>query len=192
MLAIGNPFGLGGTVTAGIMSARAAATSMPGPYDDFLQTDASINRGNSGGPLFNMDGEVIGINTAIYSPSGGSIGIGFAIPSNLAEDRSSTSSREYRPRAARLARRAHPGGDADEIAESLGLDKPRGALVAGVNDGRPGADGAASQPGDVILRFDGKDVNEMRAPAAHRRRDRDRQDGAGGGLARRQGADAVR
>ena len=83
MLAIGNPFGLGGTVTAGILSARAREINA-GPYDDFLQTDAAINRGNSGGPMFNMDGEVIGINTAIYSPSGGSIGIGFAIPSNLA------------------------------------------------------------------------------------------------------------
>src|SRR5437868_15178243 len=82
VLAIGNPFGLGGSVTAGILSARQRDINS-GPYDDFLQTDASINRGNSGGPMFNMDGEVIGINTAIYSPSGGSIGIGFAIPSNL-------------------------------------------------------------------------------------------------------------
>src|SRR5205807_9839491 len=84
VLAIGNPFGLGGSVTAGILSARQRDTNS-GPYDDFLQTDAAINRGNSGGPMFNMDGEVIGINTAIYSPSGGSIGIGFAVPSNLAK-----------------------------------------------------------------------------------------------------------
>ena len=84
MLAIGNPFGLGGTVTAGILSARAREINA-GPYDDFLQTDAAINRGNSGGPMFNMAGDVIGINTAIYSPSGGSIGIGFAIPANLAK-----------------------------------------------------------------------------------------------------------
>src|SRR5882672_9911833 len=84
VLAIGNPFGLGGTVTAGIVSARARDIQQ-GPYDDFIQTDASINRGNSGGPMFNMNGEVVGINTAIYSPSGGSIGIGFAIPSALAK-----------------------------------------------------------------------------------------------------------
>ena len=90
MLAIGNPFGLGGTVTAGILSARQRDINS-GPYDDFLQTDASINRGNSGGPMFNMDGEVIGINTAIYSPSGGSIGIGFAIPSRYRPRRSSPS-----------------------------------------------------------------------------------------------------
>ena len=85
MLAIGNPFGLGGSVTAGIVSARGRDIHQ-GPYDDFIQTDAAINRGNSGGPLFNMDGQVIGINTAIYSPSGGSIGIGFSIPSNMAKN----------------------------------------------------------------------------------------------------------
>ena len=84
MLAIGNPFGLGGSVTAGIVSARGRDIRQ-GPYDDFIQTDAAINRGNSGGPLFNMEGQVIGINTAIYSPSGGSIGIGFSIPSNMAK-----------------------------------------------------------------------------------------------------------
>ena len=86
VLAIGNPFGLGGTVTAGIVSARGRDIHQ-GPYDDFIQTDAAINRGNSGGPLFNMDGQVIGINTAIYSPSGGSIGIGFSIPANMVEER---------------------------------------------------------------------------------------------------------
>ena len=85
VIAIGNPFGLGNTVTAGIISARARDINA-GPFDDFLQTDASINRGNSGGPLFNMDGLVIGINTAIYSPSGGSVGIGFSVPSNLAQN----------------------------------------------------------------------------------------------------------
>src|SRR3546814_10086440 len=93
-MAVGNPFGLGGTVTAGIISARGR-NIQAGPYDDFLQIDASINRGNSGGPLFNLDGEVIGVNTAIYSPNGGSVGIGFAIPSNMvksvvAQDRKST------------------------------------------------------------------------------------------------------
>ncbi len=106
VVAIGNPFGLGGSVTAGILSARARDINS-GPYDDFLQTDASINRGNSGGPMFNMDGEVIGINTAIYSPSGGSIGIGFAIPSDLAKPVLDQLAR-FRPSAPRLARRQHP------------------------------------------------------------------------------------
>src|SRR5229473_2892153 len=160
VLAIGNPFGLGGTVTAGILSARAREINA-GPYDDFLQTDASINRGNSGGPMFNMAGEVIGINTAIYSPSqsGGSIGIGFAIPANLA-----------RPVVEQLkdfghARRGWLGVNiqsvTDEIAESLGLDKPKGALIASVRDGGP-AQVAGVQAGDVVLTFDGKDVTDMR------------------------------
>ena len=158
VLAIGNPFGLGGTVTAGILSARAREINA-GPYDDFLQTDASINRGNSGGPMFNMNGEVIGINTAIYSPSGGSIGIGFAIPANLA-----------RPVVEQLrdfgrVRRGWLGVNiqsvTDEIAESLGLDKPKGALIASVRDGGP-AQVAGIQPGDVVLTFDGKEVTDMR------------------------------
>jgi serine protease Do len=158
VLAIGNPFGLGGTVTAGILSARAREINA-GPYDDFLQTDASINRGNSGGPMFNMSGEVIGINTAIYSPSGGSIGIGFAIPANLA-----------RPVVEQLkdfghTRRGWLGVNiqsvTDEIAESLGLDKPKGALIASVRDGGP-AQVAGIQPGDVVLTFDGKEVTDMR------------------------------
>jgi serine protease Do len=158
VLAIGNPFGLGGTVTAGILSARAREINA-GPYDDFLQTDASINKGNSGGPMFNMAGEVIGINTAIYSPSGGSIGIGFAIPANLAK-----------PVVDQLkefghARRGWLGVNiqsvTDEIAESLGLDKPKGALIASVRDGGP-AQVAGIQPGDVVLTFDGKDVTDMR------------------------------
>ena len=158
VLAIGNPFGLGGTVTAGILSARAREINA-GPYDDFLQTDASINRGNSGGPMFNMSGEVIGINTAIYSPSGGSIGIGFAIPANLA-----------RPVVDQLrdfghVRRGWLGVNiqsvTDEIAESLGLDKPKGALIASVREGGP-AQVAGIQPGDVVLTFDGKEVTDMR------------------------------
>jgi serine protease Do len=158
VLAIGNPFGLGGSVTAGILSARARDINS-GPYDDFLQTDASINRGNSGGPMFNMDGEVIGINTAIYSPSGGSIGIGFAIPAALAK-----------PVLDQLrdfghARRGWLGVNIqnvnDEIAESLGLDKPKGALIASVHDGGP-AQVAGVQPGDVVLMFDGKPINDMK------------------------------
>ncbi len=160
VLAIGNPFGLGGTVTAGILSARQRDINS-GPYDDYLQTDASINRGNSGGPMFNMAGQVIGINTAIYSPSGGSIGIGFAIPSSLAK-----------PVVAELIdepdHTVHRGWlgvriqeVTGEIAETLGLGKPRGALVASVNDKGPGQ-AAGLEPGDVILTFDGKPVDEMR------------------------------
>jgi serine protease Do len=158
VLAIGNPFGLGGSVTAGILSARAREINA-GPYDDFLQTDASINRGNSGGPMFNMNGDVIGINTAIYSPSGGSIGIGFAIPSNLAKPVIDQIKQYGHPRRGWLG--VNIQSVSDEIAESLGLDKPRGALIASVHDGGP-AQQAGIQPGDVVLTFDGKDVTDMR------------------------------
>jgi serine protease Do len=160
VLAIGNPFGLGGSVTAGILSARQRDINS-GPYDDFLQTDAPINRGNSGGPMFNMDGQVIGINTAIYSPSGGSIGIGFAIPSALAKEVVS----ELKGEADHTVHRGWLGvriqAVTDEIAESLGLNKARGALVASVTDKGP-AQAAGIQPGDVILGFNGKDVSDMR------------------------------
>jgi serine protease Do len=160
VLAIGNPFGLGGSVTAGILSARQRDINS-GPYDDFLQTDAPINRGNSGGPMFDMDGRVIGINTAIYSPSGGSIGIGFAIPSALA----SLVVAELKEEADHTVHRGWLGvriqAVTDEIAESLGLVKARGALVASLSDKGP-AQAAGIQPGDVILKFDGKDVGDMR------------------------------
>ena len=158
VLAIGNPFGLGGTVTAGILSARARDINA-GPYDDVLQTDASINRGNSGGPMFNLSGEVIGINTAIFSPSGGSVGIGFAIPSALA-----------RSVVAQLVEFGHTKrgwlgvriqGVTPEIAESLGLPKAHGALVASVTANGPAA-AAGILPGDVVTLFDGKEVGEMR------------------------------
>jgi serine protease Do len=158
VLAIGNPFGLGGTVTAGIVSARGRDIGN-GPYDDFIQTDASINRGNSGGPLFNTDGEVIGINTAIYSQSGGSVGIGFAISSNLAS-RVTSQLVEFGQ-----TRRGWLGVFIQEvtpdIAESLGLDDASGALVSTVNDSSPAAKGGV-QPGDVILKFDGKKIDRMR------------------------------
>jgi serine protease Do len=158
VVAIGNPFGLGGTVTQGIISARARDIQS-GPYDDYLQTDASINRGNSGGPMFNMAGEVIGVNTAIFSPSGGSIGIGFAIPSSLASP-VVAQLREYgKTRRGWLGVRIQ--SVTDEIAESLGLTKPRGALVAGVTEQGP-AEKAGLEAGDVILRFDGRDITEMR------------------------------
>jgi serine protease Do len=158
VMAVGNPFGLGGTVTAGIVSARGRNINA-GPYDDFIQTDAAINRGNSGGPMFDMDGKVIGINTAIFSPSGGSIGIGFAIPSNLAE-----------PIIAQL----REGGSVErgwlgvmvqevtpDLAEAIGLDVAEGALVANVVEGGPAED-AGLQQGDVILSFAGTDIAEMR------------------------------
>jgi len=160
VLAIGNPFGLGGTVTAGILSARARDINS-GPYDDYLQTDASINRGNSGGPMFNMKGEVIGINTAIFSPSGGSVGIGFAVPSSLAKPVIDDLRKFGRTRRGWLG--VHIQSVTDEIAENLGIkDKEqRGALVASVTPGGP-AEKAGLKAGDVIIRFDGKKVTEMR------------------------------
>jgi len=158
VLAIGNPFGLGGTVTAGIVSARARDIQA-GPYDDFIQTDASINRGNSGGPLFNGAGEVIGINTAIFSPSGGSIGIGFAIPASLAKPVIDDLKAFGKTRRGWLGVRIQSLDP--ELAESMGLNEPKGALIASVNDGGPAAK-AKLKPGDVILKFDGRDINEMR------------------------------
>ena len=158
VMAIGNPFGLGNTVTAGILSARGRNINA-GPYDDFLQTDAPINRGNSGGPLFNMDGDVIGINTAIFSPSGGSVGIGFSIPSAIASP-VIAQLREYgHTRRGWLGVRIQTV--TDEIAVTLGLDKASGALVADVTPDSP-AERAKFEPGDVILTFDGQDVPEMR------------------------------
>ena len=158
VLAIGNPFGLGGTVTAGIVSARGRDIGN-GPYDDFIQTDASINRGNSGGPLFNTDGEVIGINTAIFSQTGGSVGIGFAISSNLAK-RVTSQLAEFG-----TTRRGWLGVFIQEItpdiAESLGLDAAAGALVSTVNENSP-AQAAGLEPGDVIVSFDGKMIDKMR------------------------------
>ncbi|MGH1455960.1 MAG: Do family serine endopeptidase [Alphaproteobacteria bacterium] len=157
-LAIGNPFGLGGTVTAGILSARARDIDT-GPYDDYLQTDASINRGNSGGPLFNMRGEVIGINTAIFSPSGGSVGIGFAIPSALAKPVINQIIKYGRTRRGWLGVRIQ--SVTDEIAESLGLDGVHGALIASVNDKGP-AKAAGLEAGDVILEINSQKVKEMK------------------------------
>jgi serine protease Do len=158
VLAIGNPFGLGGTVTAGIVSARGRDIRQ-GPYDDFIQTDAAINRGNSGGPLFNMEGQVIGINTAIYSPSGGSIGIGFSIPSNMAKSVVAQLHDFGHPRRGWLGVRIQQV--TPDIAESLGLHEPSGAMVAGVNDGGPAAN-ASIRNGDIILKFNNQDVKEMR------------------------------
>jgi len=157
VMAIGNPFGLGGTVTVGIVSARNRDINS-GPYDNFLQTDAAINRGNSGGPLFNMNGEVVGINTAIISPSGGSIGIGFAIPSKAAGNVIDQLRQFGEARRGWLGVRIQEV--TDDIAEGLGLKETRGALVAGVTDKGPAAD-AGILAGDVILEFDGQPVNAM-------------------------------
>jgi serine protease Do len=158
VMAVGNPFGLGETVTSGIISARNRNIDS-GPYDDFLQTDASINKGNSGGPLFNLQGEVIGINTAILSPSGGSIGIGFATPSASVEPVIDQLEKFHETRRGWLGVRIQAVDDT--IAESLGLGKARGALVAGVDDHGP-AKPAGILAGDVIVTFDGKDVKESR------------------------------
>ncbi|MBB4569097.1 Do family serine endopeptidase [Rhizobium leucaenae] len=158
VMAIGNPFGLGGSVTVGIVSARGRNINA-GPYDNFIQTDAAINKGNSGGPLFNMKGEVIGINTAIISPSGGSIGIGFAVPSELAEGVVKQLMDFGETRRGWLGVRIQPV--TDDVANSLGLDTAKGALVAGVIKGGP-VDNGSIKAGDVILKFDGKDVDEMR------------------------------
>ncbi|AZO00384.1 DegQ family serine endoprotease [Mesorhizobium sp. M9A.F.Ca.ET.002.03.1.2] len=158
VMAIGNPFGLGGTVTVGIVSARNRDINS-GPYDDFIQTDAAINRGNSGGPLFNSDGEVIGINTAIISPSGGSIGIGFSIPSQLALGVVDQLRQFGETRRGWLGVRIQPV--TDDIAESLGMATAKGALVAGIIKGGP-VDNGTILAGDVIIKFDGRDVNEMR------------------------------
>jgi serine protease Do len=158
VLAIGNPFGLGGTVTAGILSARQRDINA-GPYDDFLQTDAAINRGNSGGPMFNTDGKVIGINTAIFSPSGGSIGIGFALPSSLAKGVIQQLRQYGHPRRGWLGVRIQ--SVTPELAEGLKMPKPMGALIAAVTDGGP-ADKAGIRQGDVVIRFDNKDIDEMR------------------------------
>jgi serine protease Do len=157
VMAIGNPFGLGGTVTLGIVSARDRDINS-GPYDDYIQTDASINRGNSGGPLFNMEGEVIGINTAIISPSGGSIGIGFSIPSQIAANVVDQLGKYGETRRGWLGVRIQPV--TDEVAESLDMPSAKGALVAGVIKGGPVTHGEI-QPGDVIVKFDGRDIKEM-------------------------------
>jgi serine protease Do len=158
ILAIGDPYGLGGTVTAGIISARARDINS-GPYDEYLQTDAPINRGNSGGPMFNMDGEVVGVNTAIFSPSGGSIGIGFAIPASLAKNIIDQLREHGKIKRGWLG--VHIQMVTQDIADSLGLDKAHGALVSSVTPGGPAAD-AGVEAGDVITAFDGREVPEMR------------------------------
>ena len=158
VLAIGNPFGLNSSVTAGIISARNRDIQS-GDYDEFIQTDAAINQGNSGGPLFNMAGEVIGVNSAIYTPTGGSVGIGFAIPSNVA--RNVIEQLKDSGRVSRGMIGVTIQSVSDDIAASLSLEVARGALVSGVTDGGPAAN-AGIQEGDVIVSFDGREVADDR------------------------------
>lgn len=157
VVAIGNPFSLGGTVTAGIVSARNR--DIGGQYDAYIQTDAAINRGNSGGPLFNLNGDVIGVNTAIFSPTGGSVGIGFAVPSNIVTGVIDQLRQFGEARRGWLGVRIQEV--TEEIAESLSIKPVRGALIAGVDDKGP-AKPAGIESGDVIVKFDGKDIKTMK------------------------------
>jgi serine protease Do len=153
-LAIGNPFGLGGSVSLGIISARNRDINS-GPYDDYFQTDAAINKGNSGGPLFNLSGEVVGINSAIFSPSGGSVGIGFSIPSNTAKNVVNQLVKFGETRRGWLGVKIQTV--TPDIAESMGLPKPSGALVADVTKGSP-SEKAGLLAGDVIIQFGGRTI----------------------------------
>jgi serine protease Do len=158
VVAIGNPFGLGQTLTVGVISARNRDIRS-GSYDDFIQTDAAINRGNSGGPLFNLEGEVIGVNSAILSPTGGSVGIGFSIPSQLAVsivDQLLSYGETRRGWLGVNIQRVSP-----EIAETYGLPAARGAIVIRVTEDSP-AETAGLEPGDLILSYDGRDVTDDR------------------------------
>ena len=158
VLAVGNPFGLGGTVTAGIVSAHHRNINA-GPYDNFIQTDAAINRGNSGGPLFNTRGEVAGVNTAIFSPNGGSVGIGFAIPSNLT--RQIVAQLQEHGRVERGWLGVTIQQVSPDIAQAMAMGDSRGALVSGITPDSPAAKAGLRQ-GDVITGFDGKAIKEMR------------------------------
>ena len=158
VMAVGNPFGLGGTVTAGIVSARGREIGA-GPYDDFLQIDAPINRGNSGGPTFNLRGNVVGVNTAIFSPSGGSVGIGFAIPASLAVDVIDDLKDDGTVTRGWLGVQIQP--ISEEIAESIGRDNILGALVTQPQSDSP-ADEAGVKTGDAIIAVDGDDVDGPR------------------------------
>lgn len=158
VIAVGNPFGLGGTVTAGIVSARGRDIGA-GPYDDFLQIDAAVNRGNSGGPTFNLKGEVVGVNTAIFSPSGGNVGIAFSIPSEVATDIIEKLKGGGKIARGYIGVQIQPV--TDEIAESIGLKKAAGALVAEAQKGTPG-EKAGLKSGDTILKVDGEEIDSAR------------------------------
>ncbi len=158
VVAMGNPFGLGGTVTTGIVSAKSRDIHS-GPYDDFIQTDASINKGNSGGPLFNNQGEVIGMNTAILSPDGGSVGIGFSVPSDLVRTIVADLEDDGTITRGWLGVQIRPM--TEEVAHVLGYDAPKGAVIEAVGDDSP-AQKAGLEKGDIILSFDGKDITDLR------------------------------
>jgi len=159
VLAVGNPFGLGGTVTAGIVSARGREIGA-GPYDDFIQIDASINRGNSGGPTFDVKGNVVGVNTAIFSPSGGSVGIGFAIPSAIASKVVAQLKKDGKVTRGWLGVSIQPMDN--DMASSLSMKEPSGALVAEVTKGSP-AEKFGIQPGDVIIKVGGRTMPDVRS-----------------------------
>jgi serine protease Do len=158
VMAVGNPFGLGGTVTQGIVSARGRNIGS-GPYDDYLQIDASINRGNSGGPAFNLEGEVIGVNTAIFSPSGGSVGIGFAIPASLVKNVVESLKADGAVTRGWLGVRIQPV--TEELAEGLGLKEARGAVVSDLTEKSPALEAGIKQ-GDTILDFNGQAIKDSR------------------------------
>jgi serine protease Do len=158
VMAVGNPFGLGGTVTTGIVSARGRDIGN-GPYDDFLQIDASINKGNSGGPAFNLNGEVVGVNTAIFSPSGGSVGIGFAIPANIVKDVVASLKSDGAVTRGWLGVQIQPV--TDELAEGLGLDKAKGAIVSNLTEDSP-AQKAGLKQGDTILKANNEEIDDAR------------------------------
>jgi serine protease Do len=158
VLAVGNPFGLGGTVTAGIVSAQHRDIGA-GPYDDFIQIDAPVNRGNSGGPTFNQSGEVVGVNTAIYSPSGGSVGIAFAIPASTVEQVVNSLKENGSVTRGYIGVQMQPV--TKEIAEAIGLKEPKGALVAEALKGSP-AEKAGIHTGDTIVAVDGETIKEAK------------------------------
>ncbi len=159
VMAIGNPFGLGGSVSLGIVSARNRDINA-GPYDDFIQTDAAINKGNSGGPLFNVQGEVMGVNTAIFSPTGGSVGIGFSVPANTVKVVVAQLVKYGKARRGWLGVKLQ--SITEDISQSMNLAGKRGALIADVTKDGPSAK-AGVEVGDVIVEFDGKPITEMRA-----------------------------
>ena len=156
VVAIGNPFGLGNTVTAGIVSALGRDIQS-GPFDDYIQTDAAINQGNSGGPLFNADGQVVGINTAIVSPTGGSVGIGFAVPSDMAQKVVADLAADGKVERGWLGVQIQPV--TDDIAAAVGIDAAKGALIADVSDGTPAAK-AGFRRGDIVTAVNGTAVDD--------------------------------
>lgn len=158
VMAVGNPFGLGGTVTAGIVSAKGRDIGN-GPYDDFLQIDASINKGNSGGPAFNLNGDVVGVNTAIFSPSGGSVGIGFAIPASVVKDVVESLKSDGAVTRGWLGVQIQPV--TEDLAEGLGLDKARGAIISNLTEESPALKAGLKQ-GDTILKANGEDIDDAR------------------------------